>query len=506
MPIDMNIYVKIRELEREGKSQRKIAEELQINRKTVRRYYNGADYPIENTECEKIISEPKKQKIEIVKEIYLNDTMGLSGKQKPSCRKIYNNNLDKLHIMSESTFRRHVHELGLNKRKDAHIPLAFLPGEAAQVDWVEVKVNISGELLKLNVFCFALSYSHRIYVQIMPNMTFTYFIIGHLKAFESISGVPERIFYDNLKTAVHENSGKNAVMQEKFKGFAGHYGFTPVFMNASKGNEKGRVENVCKLIGKDFFSPIPKVKNLLEAQDILISKMARYNNGHKIKGRKKTILEYFSEEKEKLGCFPKRGLNTFESRTCRVDNKLLFTFENNRYSVPHKFVNESVTLHIYPYTIEVWKNGKLVTEHIREVRKDELIFKIEHYLEPLKRKQRSHNNALPLLKGQSQYEEIEIFRDKCDDKKNIGKQIMEIYALKERVSIDLLLDAISYANQQEKVDIRHIIHYLKLVSEEKTLNNDDNSFKLHNYNALIPSIQDDQESKEDNKEVTNEKE
>jgi transposase len=504
MTIDKDIYIKIRELERQGLSQRKISGKLGICRQTVKRYFLGAHYPGEELETERNVSKTKQEKMEIAKEVYLEETFGATRKQKPSCVQIYKNNQDKLDIMGGSTFRRYIHDLELNKDKKFYIPLAFAPGEVAQVDWVQAKVNILGETETFNVFCFVLAYSNRSYAQIMPNMTFTNFAIGHVLAFESISGVPERIFYDNLKTAVLKDHGKNAVTQDDFKLFAAHYGFIPEFMNIASGNEKGKVENLCKIV-QQMLSPIPKVDSLSQAQDIIISKMEEYNDTHKIKGKKKSIKEFFEEEKGQLRHLPLSPYSPYEGKIVTINSELLFTVDTNQYSVPHKFVNTKVSIRIYPYKIEVLSNGNIVAKHKRCLGKKEYILEIDHYMVGLKVKIRAHNNALPLLIGNSSYDEIIKFREKCCDRKNIGKQLMKIYTLMDHYPINIVLDAVSYANQQKNIDISEILKYIKLVNAGQNLNINHNLIKLHDYDSLIPSIQDDQENNEDNKEVKDEK-
>jgi len=70
------------------------------------------------------------------------------------------------------------------------------------------------------------------------------FCEGHNAAFRYFGGVPRRLAYDNLKSAViRVGKGKDRVLNETFKKLRCHYVFNSRFCNVARGNEKGDVEN-----------------------------------------------------------------------------------------------------------------------------------------------------------------------------------------------------------------------------------------------------------------------
>jgi hypothetical protein len=69
-------------------------------------------------------------------------------------------------------------------------------------------------------------------------------------------------------------------------------------MNPNKGNEKGKIENLCKLVERRFLCKVKNVKNLQEAQNILIERLNKYNCAHKLKGNTKTIDDLFFGRKK----------------------------------------------------------------------------------------------------------------------------------------------------------------------------------------------------------------
>src|SRR5438874_13554762 len=82
------------------------------------------------------------------------------------------------------------------------LPLDFDPGQDAQVDWGEAIAIIGGVRQTVQVFVMWLSYSRRRFVMAFPSQKQESFFYGHVCAFEHFGGVPARISYDNLSTAV----------------------------------------------------------------------------------------------------------------------------------------------------------------------------------------------------------------------------------------------------------------------------------------------------------------
>jgi len=84
------------------------------------------------------------------------------------------------------------------KRAEAFFELTFLPGEEAQVDWMEWKVGDEA----VYGFVYVLSWSRYAVVRFYPRHTLEFFLDGHIRAFHEIGGVAHRHRYDNLKSVV----------------------------------------------------------------------------------------------------------------------------------------------------------------------------------------------------------------------------------------------------------------------------------------------------------------
>ena len=80
------------------------------------------------------------------------------------------------------------------KKRQAYHELTFLPGEEAQVDWME-------ERFPWGVtygFVMILAYSRYLFVRFYPRQSLEFFLQGHIEAYREIGGVAHRHRYDNL--------------------------------------------------------------------------------------------------------------------------------------------------------------------------------------------------------------------------------------------------------------------------------------------------------------------
>ncbi len=149
--------------------------------------------------------------------------------------------------------RRYCKEVRSHSHK-AYLDLNFLPGEAAQVDWAYFgRIKIGKATRKLYVLIVVLAYSRRIYARYFLEMSQAQVMEGHMRAFEVFAGVPRKILYDNMKTAVLEHVGIGVRFNPGMLDFAKHYAFEPIACNLQSGWEKGRVERTVRYLRESFF-------------------------------------------------------------------------------------------------------------------------------------------------------------------------------------------------------------------------------------------------------------
>lgn len=103
-------------------------------------------------------------------------------------------------------------------------------------------------------------YSDKAYAQVFPSQNQECLLIGMRRIFEYIGGVPARIRFDNMSTAVAQVlEGTERKLTDGFTRFMLHYRFQADFCNPASGNEKGNVENKVGYIRRNALVPIPTI-------------------------------------------------------------------------------------------------------------------------------------------------------------------------------------------------------------------------------------------------------
>jgi transposase len=451
------LYGKIRMMHVSGVSDRKIAKALGIERKTVRKYRDGAVTPDER--ARPVRKAPLREAAEGEIARMLLENASLPRKQRLSGTDIWKALVSEHGIaISEPHARRLVREI-----RDAHadefIPLAHEMGECAQIDWMEnVTAVIGGERTLVQVFVCALPYSGAVCAFVYPDRTMLSFLHGHVKALEWLCGSPGRLLYDNLRCAVLSGSGKNAVKQEEFKRLERHYAFRAEFCNRAAGWEKSNAENGVKITRNIAFTPIPRAENFEELQKHVSACLLTYNMTHRIQTRPKKIWDMFQDERACLAPLPLSPFEADETVHAKVYPDQTVRYNKVRYSLPHGCAGRNVTLRISPFDIKAYLQGELLCTHkrIRAGGPDQYI--LDHYLESLSRKPRAAGQALPLTKGVMP-DQCRTFLELCPDE-DANKQLVDLMLLARDTGPDCLLAAMDEAALTGRPTAELVRYYL----------------------------------------------
>jgi len=87
---------------------------------------------------------------------------------------------------------------------EAFVPQHHEPGMEGEVDWGEAWAVIDGEVVKVHLFQLRLCHSGAAFAAAFRSETQQAFLEGHVEAFEFLGGVPGRVRYDNLTSAVKQ--------------------------------------------------------------------------------------------------------------------------------------------------------------------------------------------------------------------------------------------------------------------------------------------------------------
>jgi len=219
--MDPGIINQVKQLyEVEKLSQRQIVTQLGISRKRVLRILRGERV---NTPIRETIFKPYER---LVQECY---------REYPFLRvtQVYERLKGCGYTGGYDTVK--VHTQSLRKKKSGWFhELEFLPGEEAQVDWMEWRFPFA----PLYGFVLILAYSRYLYVHFYPRHSMEFFLNGHLRAFREMGGVAHRHRYDNLKSVVLSRIPE-LTFNPQFLDFVRHYGFSVHPCTPGRANGEG---------------------------------------------------------------------------------------------------------------------------------------------------------------------------------------------------------------------------------------------------------------------------
>jgi hypothetical protein len=239
------------------------------------------------------------------------------------------------------------------------------PGRLGASDFTHMDslgVTIAGAPFSHLLYHFVLTYSNWEYVAICFSESFASLSAGLQEAWWELGGVPARHRTDRMTLAVH-HEGSAEQYTQRYQALLRHYGVAAEATNPASGHENGDCEQ-----GHRRFKEALEQELLLrgsrefasrEAYEQLVRALAARRN-HSRSAR-------LAEEVAQLGQLPARRLETAERRRVRVSQGSTIQVKKNTYSVPARLIGEWVEVRIGVATIEVWYAGacELTLERLR---------------------------------------------------------------------------------------------------------------------------------------------
>jgi transposase len=431
----------------EEKSIREIAREMNHGRETVRQAIGSAvgEYRQRVARAAPVLG-PYKERIDTL----LAESERLPRKQRYTGHKIFTILQSEGYTGSAPSVRRYIgQQRRAQKRPPVYLPLEFDPGADAQVDWGEGVVEMNGERVTVQVFYLRLNYSRRLFMRAFPAQKQEAFFEGHVQAFHYFEGVPYRISYDNLKSAVKRIAeGRNREEQQAFTLFRSHYLFDSHFCTPGAGHEKGGVESGVGFGRRNFMVPLPQVASFAELNAYLLAQ-CQADDARQVAGQTTTIGDAWRYEKEFLRPLPDHDYACCVTRPVTLTPYSQVIFESNRYSVPVDQAVRHLTLRAFPFVVEVLKGDQVIARHVRCYGQEQDVFDPLHYLPLLEQRPGAFEHAKPLRRWRETwppvYEDVLTqLRDQWPDGRGV-REFIHILQLHLQHPADLVERALTQA-------------------------------------------------------------
>lgn len=394
----------------DGKSERKLAKELSLHRKTVRRYVTEhrallaeravtGDIPDGG-----IVELPKYQsrgrpKRALTEEVaaridhYLQlnadrREQGLHKQQMKRCD-IHQAVVSEGCQIGYTTVCNYV-RTRLLRGAEAFIRQEYVPGQSVEFDWGEVKLMIDGKLQKFMLAVFTSAFSNFRYAYLYDRQDMASLMDAHVRFLAAAGGVAGEFVYDNMRTAVAKLARKNTDKEptEALANLAAYYGFRIRFCNVRRGNEKGHVERSVEYVRRKAFSAEIAVTDLAAANAHLETTCLHLNN-RRVKGKSTSIKAEMDAERAVMKALPNRPYDTADVRSCRVDKYGCVRVDNNGYSVPDDQVGRRVEVRVYAAEIFIYERGgkhRRLAYHRRGRAQHQWFIQLGHFLPTLRKK------------------------------------------------------------------------------------------------------------------------
>ncbi len=406
----------IRRYFREYDSVRKIARDLQISRKTVKKHLldyaqskQATDSGIDPQALQDYVSNPPayntqnrfKRKLTAEIEDVINAQLDDNKrKRQEGLRKQVKRRIDiheyligQGHQIGYTTVCNYIRDKALHQQ-EAYIKQAYIPGEECEFDWAELKLVIGGVKRRLYLAVFTSAYSNYRYCRLFHRQDTLAFMEAHNEFFSHLGGVYQEMVYDNMRVAIKEFVGRSEkTPTDALVNLSGWFQFRWRFCNARRGNEKGHVERSVEFVRRKAFCHTETFDNLDAAQNHL---MATCNHLNALPGSTNKIpLAGLQQERSSLWSYP-GAMECFLTQELKVDKYATICFGTNHYSVPDELCARMVEVKSYSNGLKVYYAHGLICSHDRSYDKYQWVITLDHYLKTLSRKPGALHGSLAL--------------------------------------------------------------------------------------------------------------
>lgn len=369
----------------EGWSIRKISQQLEVARQTVRKALASAEVPRYRLRAPR--PSPVMDPYRAVIAQWLAADASAPPKQRHTATRIYDRLVAEYGFTgAEPTVRRCVARLR-PQAHEAFVPLTAGWGQQAQVDWGQATVRMAGAPEVAHLFCLRMRASQVPFVWAAPTEKLEAFLEGHARAFAWLGGVPVECVYDNPKTAVVRIlAGPARQEHQHFASLRAHYLFDSLFCRPAQGHEKGAVENLVGYVRRNALVPVPD----MPSWDALNAHLLAWCD------RERTRLgTAWDQEQAGLRPLPAQPFGAALMRLVPVSRLSWVRVDLNRYAVPCAYVGQTVRVALTAHTITVWAPGAdgPIAVHERRHGRGETVLVLAHYLPVLARKPRAVSHA-----------------------------------------------------------------------------------------------------------------
>ena len=258
--------------------------------------------------------------------------------------------------------------------KKVVLPQEREPGKELFIDWVGDKLPCvvdydTGELHEAHFFVTTLGDGSYPFVEAFPDETQLNWNQGHIDALEWYGGLPKIFVPDNCKTAVVHTNLYDPELNHAYRELARHYAIAIIPARILKPRDKPSVESgvgwletwLLEWLKDKLYYSFAALNNDIRER---VRDLGKRRFKHREGSRESVFLAL---DKPCLRPLPKEPFESFITKIVnRVPNNYHLEYEGFYYSVPHRYYNQSVVMHVFAKKIEVFtREGERIAIHQR---------------------------------------------------------------------------------------------------------------------------------------------
>lgn len=387
--LTVNQYAHIRQLRREGRTIREIADELNHSSKTILKALANPE-PVANAASR---AAPVFGPFRGIVEDILTADASAPRKQRHTAQQIFRR------LVAEYGYRGgydQVRRYLQRRRRDQRptfIPLEHPPGHRAEADFGHISVDFPDSRRQIPVLLVTWSYSNAPFALALPTERTEAILHGLVEAFAFFDAVPVELWWDNPRTvAVQLFQGRQRTLHPRYAALVSHYTLTPKFCLPATATEKPRVENRVYDLQRQWATPVPQVKDLAELNAHL-RRCCLAAQERTCGQNTETVRLRFERDRATALTPPALPFDACVVQTGQVDKFQTVRFDGNAYSVPRRYAFRSVSVKGYVDRVAVVADGQIVALHARSYGRRERVLDPLHFLVVLAQKPAALDHA-----------------------------------------------------------------------------------------------------------------
>ncbi|HEY6377276.1 MAG TPA: IS21 family transposase [Edaphobacter sp.] len=353
----------IQKLHHDGVSVSEIARQLNLDRKTVRKYLRQAPRAYAR--------KAKQWKIDPFRS-YLRERWELGVH---NAARLFSEVQKRGYAGGITQVRAVVGPWRSEGQERAFVRFETAPGEQAQMDWGHFG-NWAGK--RLYGFALTLCWSRMQYVEFTQRQDAETLLNCMVHALEFFGGVTATVLTDNMKTVVLDRVDGQPRFHAKMLDFASYYGFVPRVCHPYRPQTKGKIESTIRYI-KGSFWPGIAFDSLSELNRQALVWCGEANRRVHATTREVPLIRFPHEGLTPLNGQPAYDTSYVSHR--QVAKDCLVAYRGNRYSVPYRYACNSVIVRepLDSGAIRIFHQQQLIAEHRLSAARGEMIVERSHY-------------------------------------------------------------------------------------------------------------------------------